>query len=76
MQIQLSWLLQKPADLNLHCLQRQGISGSAGQGLMAQASLGPWNGLFEPLRVNHSAWLGGKWDNLEMFEIVYKIMVC
>ena len=22
-----SWLLQKPADLDLHCLQRQGISG-------------------------------------------------
>ena len=27
MQIQISWLLQKPADLDLHCLQRQGISG-------------------------------------------------
>ena len=26
-QIQISWLLQKPADLDLHCLQRQGISG-------------------------------------------------
>ena len=25
-QIQISWLLQKPTDLNLHCLQRQGIS--------------------------------------------------
>ena len=23
----ISWLLQKPADLDLHCLQRQGISG-------------------------------------------------
>ena len=22
-----SWLLQKPTDLDLHCLQRQGISG-------------------------------------------------
>ena len=33
MQIQISCLLQKPADLDLHCLQRQGISGSAGQGL-------------------------------------------
>ena len=30
MQIQISWLLQKPSDLGLHCLQRQGISGSAG----------------------------------------------
>ena len=26
-QIQIRWLLQKPADLDLHCLQRQGISG-------------------------------------------------
>ena len=25
-QIQKSWLLQKPTDLDLHCLQRQGIS--------------------------------------------------
>ena len=27
MQIQISWLLQKPTDLALHCFQRQGISG-------------------------------------------------
>ena len=27
MQIQISWLLKKPNDLDLHCLQRQGISG-------------------------------------------------
>ena len=27
MQIQIIWLLQKPTDLNLHCLQRQYISG-------------------------------------------------
>ena len=26
-QIQISWLLQKPTDLDLHCLQRQNISG-------------------------------------------------
>ena len=26
-QIQISWLFQKPTDLDLHCLQRQGISG-------------------------------------------------
>ena len=26
-QIQISWLLQKPTDLDLHCLQRKGISG-------------------------------------------------
>ena len=27
MQSQISWLLQKPTDLDLHCLQKQGISG-------------------------------------------------
>ena len=27
MQIQISWLLQKPTELDLHCLQRQSISG-------------------------------------------------
>ena len=27
MQIQISWLLKKPTDLDLLCLQRQGISG-------------------------------------------------
>ena len=27
MKIQISWLLQKPTDLDQHCLQRQGISG-------------------------------------------------
>ena len=27
MQFQISWLLQKPTGLDLHCLQRQGISG-------------------------------------------------
>ena len=33
-QIQISWLLQKPSDLDLHCLQRQDISGlRAGHGL-------------------------------------------
>ena len=32
-QLQTSWLLKKPTDLDLHCLQRQGISGSSRQGL-------------------------------------------
>ena len=27
MQTQISWLLQKPTDLDLHCSQRHGISG-------------------------------------------------
>ena len=33
MQIQISWLLQKPTDLDLHCLQNRVYLGSAGQGL-------------------------------------------
>ena len=33
MQIQISWLLQKPTDLDLHCLLRQGMSCLAREGL-------------------------------------------
>ena len=33
MQIQISWLLNKPTDLNLHCLQSRVYPGSTGQGL-------------------------------------------
>ena len=33
MQIQISWLLQKPTDLDLHCLLRQGMLCSAKEGL-------------------------------------------
>ena len=33
MQIQISWLLKKPTDLDLHCLQNRIYPGSAGQGL-------------------------------------------
>ena len=36
MQIQISWLLQKPTDLDLHCLLRQGMSCSAREGLIFQ----------------------------------------
>ena len=32
-QIQISWLLKKPTDLDLHCLQNRIYPGSAGQGL-------------------------------------------
>ena len=53
MQIQISWLLKKPTDLDLHCLQRQGISGLAGQDLsplqgnvMGTCNLFSWNKLF------------------------------
>ena len=33
MQIQISWLLKKPTDLDLHCLLTQGMSCSAREGL-------------------------------------------
>ena len=34
MQIHISWLLQKPTDLDLHCLQNRVYPGSAGQELI------------------------------------------
>ena len=34
MQFQISWLLKKPTDLDLHCLLRQGILCSAREGLI------------------------------------------
>ena len=40
MQIQISWLLKKPTDLNLHCLLRQGMSCSAREGLRKLGCLG------------------------------------
>ena len=39
MQIQISWLLQKPTDLDLHCLLRQDMSCSAREGLRLCGSL-------------------------------------
>ena len=51
-QVQISWLLQKPTDLDLHCLQRQDISGSAGQGLMYFNSWG-WSGGAKVLCILH-----------------------
>ena len=40
MQIQISWLLQKPTDLDLHCLLRQGMSCSAREGLNLSGDYG------------------------------------
>ena len=37
MKIQISWLFQKPTDLDLHCLLRQGMSCSAREGLSSVA---------------------------------------
>ena len=38
MQIQISWLLQKSTDLDLHCLLRQGMTFSAREGLRETAT--------------------------------------
>ena len=38
-QIQISWLLQKPADLDLHCLQNRVYPGSTGLRLKCQENL-------------------------------------
>ena len=38
-QVQISWLLQKPTDLDLHCLQRQGYQETARQGLNGNTSI-------------------------------------
>ena len=38
MQIQISWLLQKPTDLDLHCLLRKGMSCLARDGLSWEIS--------------------------------------
>ena len=40
-QIQISWLLQKPTDLDLHCLQRQCISGFSRTRIKPNA-FNPW----------------------------------
>ena len=37
-QIQISWRLKKPTDLDLHCLQNRVYPGSAGQGLILDHS--------------------------------------
>ena len=39
-QIQISWLLQKPTDLDLHCLQRQGISGFSRTKVKGKSNVG------------------------------------
>ena len=46
MQIQISWLLQKPTDLDLHCLQRQDISGFSRTRVKGEVSR-EWN-YFKP----------------------------
>ena len=46
MQIQISWLLQKPTDLDLHCLLRQGMPCSAREGLRKLDKLGRYSAIF------------------------------
>ena len=44
MQIEISWLLQKPTDLDLHCLQRQGISGFSRTRVKTHQQVVKWMG--------------------------------
>ena len=46
--MQISWLLQKPTDLDLHCLLRQAMSCSAREGLNTvdkKSSCNVWHAL-------------------------------
>ena len=43
MQVQISWCLQKPANLDLHCLLRQGMSCSAREGLVEDSKVSDLN---------------------------------
>ena len=47
-QIQISWLLQKPTDLDLHCLQNRIYLGSAGQGLSNRDDIQKWCNQYWP----------------------------
>ena len=53
MQIQSTWLLQKPADLDLHCLLRLGMLCSAREGLIQ--GFAPKSGLQDGLVVQELA---------------------
>ena len=71
MQIQISWLLQKPTDLDLHCLQKvlsRVYPGSAGQGLMEQY---PNNNLkvdtASILCVNYNSELDYRYNSVKLF---------
>ena len=46
-QIQISWLLQKPTDLDLHCLQRQDISGFSRTRIKALSVAMAWHILIQ-----------------------------
>ena len=49
-QIQVSWLLQKPPDLDLHCLLRQGMTCSAREGLITKTVTKHSKGLNDDLK--------------------------
>ena len=69
MQIQISWLLLKPTDLDLHCLLRQGMSCSTREGLKlaVQWNILPENiALLPDLRGRISA-IVDKGDNFACF---------
>ena len=81
MQIQISWLLQKPTDLDLHCLQRQDISGFSRTRVKMLSALGKIFGrghieifflIFPENRFRHFMQIVSNGDNLhEMSNPVY-----
>ena len=61
-QIQISWLLQKPTDLDLHCLQRQCISRFSRTRVrmplllhVAKTMLAKWQTVVDPDQMSQSA---------------------
>ena len=52
LQIQISWLLQKPTDLDLHCLQRQGISGLS----RTRVNLNNYLMKYDSQHISHEMW--------------------
>ena len=57
MQIQISWLLQKPTDLDLYCLQRQGISGFSRTGVKKANSTVRFREKVSPCQYFDSEWI-------------------
>ena len=52
MQIQISWLLKKPTDLELHCLQMQDLSGLSRTRVKVESS----NSEFWRIVTNNDVW--------------------
>ena len=70
-QIQISWLLQKPTDLDLHCLQRQGISRlSRTRVNMKKQDMEAWKGQQALFKLGMLGKTFSRW-NFEMFFLIF-----